>query len=256
MIRKILFGMILIWTIALCGQANGQSGPQWLYRPPQITGYIFGVGISPLYREDSLSFQNARLNAIEELTKQYQVRIVAKRAERQLTSRSLSYQYTLESIDSLHYWQCYGNAVAIDSVLTDQYAYILLCISNDLARPSSVELPPPVYQPHNGDSEIPSWINNPPTQPGVVYGVGLSQPYRQEDDAWANSVTQARRDIAFSIMADRSYLESDNNSGRWSYYSKWSETEAEIILRNNYIRARWYDSQLNLYYTLIEFKNH
>jgi len=253
--RKISFGIILIWIIALCGRTNGQSGPQWLYQPPQITGYIFSVGISPLYREDSLSFQNARLNAIEELTKQYQVRIVAKRAERQLTSRSLSYQFIIESIDSLHYWQCYGNAVVLDSILTSQYAYTLLYVANDLSRPSSNQISAVFTQSGVGEREKPDWINNPPTEPGVIYGIGLSQPYRQEDDAWANSATQARRDIAFTIMADRSYLEHNNNTGRWSYYSRWSEAETELILRDSYIRSRWYDPRNNLYYTLIECAN-
>jgi len=254
-LRKIYPGIILIWIIAFCGLVNGQSRPQWLYQPPQVTGYIFSVGISPLYRADSLSFQNARLNAIEELTKQYQVRIVSKRAERQLTSRSLSYQYTIESIDSLHYWQCYKNAIVLDSVLTSEYAYMLLCVTSELSKPSSIQLPLTFSRFDDEGREKPSWINNPPEKPGVIYGIGLSQPYRQEDDAWANSVTQARRDLAFSIMADRSYLESNSNSGRWSYYSKWSETETELILRNNFIRARWYDTVNDLYYTLIELIN-
>lgn len=240
-----------LWFVAI-GRTAAQQPPEWLYTPPQHPGILFSAGVSALYRSDSLSFRNARLNALENLAKQYRVRIVSKRAERRYGGRALSYGYTLEYVDTLVFRRCLEHSVTVDSLIRGSYAYLLLAVAEDLARPKMPDnLAPSYVSPGTGP---PEWVYQLPHQEGIVFGVGISLPYRHIDDAWANSAKQARREIAMNLLTQKSYLENEQVSEGGTVYSKWSEGQTEITLAQCIIKERWYDPKEKLYYTLAEYK--
>ncbi len=243
---------ILSLILIVSGQSVGQPRPQWLYTPPQNPDLLYGVGISPLFRADSLTYRNARLNAIEELTEQYRVKIISKRVEKRFGGRSLSYGYTIEVIDSVYYRRCYRNARALDSIQTRDYAYILMAVDSDLSPPGEDMILPGISGEYQS-SEIPGWVRQLPHRAGFLYGIGISPRYRDEDDSWNNSAKQARREIALTLWARRAYLENENVSGRGTFYQKWSEAQTDLVLERNRIIARWHDVKRQLFYTLIEY---
>ncbi len=245
---------VTILGIWLClASAFGQTDPDWLYTPPQHPDYIYGVGISPLYRSDSLSYRNARLRGIEDLAKQAEVQIVSKRAEARTAGKTLSYGYTLEVVDSLIYQKCMACAVSLDSLMTDHYAFVLIGVPREL-EPDRVPIP---FIRENlrkrRNRRPPAWIHTLPTKKNWIYGVGISQAYRRENEAWENSAKQARREIALTVQAKRSYLEDESVSDRGTRYKKWSEATTTLTLSHNRIQHRWYDAKNGLYYTLIAF---
>lgn len=242
----------IVSTLWLVGWAAAQQPPAWLYAPPQHPRIIFSAGMSPLYRTDSLSYRSARFNALEGLGKQYQVRIISKRAERRSTGRSISYGYTLELVDSLVYIRCFLHAATVDSMIRGNHAYILLAIQEDLSNPETSEFQTTDQVPLNSDP--PEWVYRMPHQQGYLYGVGVSLPYRHVGDAWANSAKQARREIALTLEAQKSYFENEQVAEGGTTYDKWSEGQTQITLTHCLIKERWYDPKEQLYYTLIEYK--
>jgi len=192
------------------------------------------------------------LNALENLAKQYRVRIVSKRAERRYGGRALSYGYTLEYGDTLVFRRCIEYSVTVDSLIRGDYAYILLAVAEDLTTP---KVPADLAIAYSSSGATPpEWVYRLPHQEGVLFGVGISLPYRHIDDAWANSAKQARREIALNLLAQKSYLENERVSDAGTVYSKWSEGQTEITIAQCIIRARWYDPKEQLYYTLAEYK--
>jgi len=242
----------LLLILLIVAQSVGQPRPQWLYTPPQNPDLLFGVGVSPLFRTDSLTYRNARQNAIEEIVEQYRVQVISRRAERRCGGRSFSYEYTLELIDSVYYRQCYRNARALDSIRTEDYVYILMAVHGDLSLPDK-DIVASGISSENRSDEIPGWVRQLPNRPGYLYGLGISPRYRNEDDSWDNSAKQARREIALTLRARRAYLQNDDVYNWGSFYQKWSEARTDFILEQSKIIARWYDAKRQLFYTLMEY---
>lgn len=224
-----------------------------MYHPPRISSHLVSIGVAKLYLDDSLTFALARQHAVQNLVKQYQVHVVTKLAESERGVHIRTVGYTKEIIDSSAYLQCKANAKVLDSVLTEQSAYVLMTIRQDLSPPDS-NLNIQFSSLLNSAIPEPKWITTPPVSDGTVYGIGISGSYRRESDSWDYATKYARRDIAMTLMTEKSTLLRDLESDAGDVHLKWSEDAADITLSFNRVVERWYDPENGLFYCLVAYK--
>jgi len=224
-----------------------------VYHPPRISSHLVSIGVAKPYLKDSLTFALARQHAIKNLVKQYQVHVVTKLAEAEQGIHIRTIGYTKEIIDSLAYLRCGANAKVLDSVLTDQSAYVLMIVQQDLSPPDS-NLNINVSSSLSEITPEPNWITTPPASDGTLYGIGISGSYRREANSWDHAAKYARRDIAMTLMTEKSTLRRDIESDAGNIHLKWSEDAADVTLGLNQVVARWYDPENRLFYCLVAYR--
>lgn len=246
----LLLPVFLISALSLAAE----DVPAWLIMPPQSSSDIYAAGISPRYLSDSLSFSRARQEAVTSLAKQIRVEVQTKFAEVERGPGIRSYGYTIETVDSTILRRCRGDARTVDSLLIDRYAFVLVSLPRDRKTRSSSD--------HSVSGAIlsldslgitPDWTASPPQQPDIIYGVGISRPYRSMADAWTHSAREARREIAMSLSMKKALLATERINPKMSWYEEWSEDIADVTLEYATIQERWYDPVRKIYFTLVAY---
>lgn len=250
---RIIFSTFLL--ILFCETIFGQMIPDWVYHPPRSPTHLYGVGISSLYSDESISFKEARVNAIESLTKQYHIRITAKLAEVQDGSIVAGREYSYETMDSLHYLKVFQNAVQIDSFSNGRDVFVLMAVAHNLSpSENEMRLRNVRYIDKSESRSIhPEWVTVHPQKKGYIFGVGVSARYRKMGDSWARSAEEARVEIAMALGVKHGSLERDY-VGTDSYTIKWLEQTVDVELWGARIIERWYNPREKLFYTLVETK--
>ena len=130
-IYHLIISYILFFSVCL-----GQDIPFWVKHPPKHNDYLYGVGISNRFVDDQDSFSEAKIGAVENISRQFQVQIIAGLARVSSGSVSSSEYFTHQIIDSTSYRRINNNMIVIDSILTNDNALILSIINKDLSMPS------------------------------------------------------------------------------------------------------------------------
>ena len=250
-IYHLIISYILFFSVCL-----GENIPFWVKHPPKHNDYLYGVGISNRFVDDQDSFSEAKIGAVENISRQFQVQIIAGLARVSSGSVSSSEYFTHQIIDSTSYRRINNNMIVIDSILTNDNALILSIINKDLSMPSIDKIQHndfkfiKKYSERNNPN--PSWIEDIPIKEGYIYGIGEGYRYTNLKDSWDNSAKKARLNVAQQVETSHSSLHM-NYKGLTSVNIKWIEERTNVILHNSVIRERWYDKQNNLYYTLVEY---
>lgn len=179
--------------------------------------------------------------------------MVSKMAESERGYSVKTAGYTSEIIDSTAFVLCGKNALVLDSILTEQGAYVLMTVREDLSE--SDGNPKAKYS--RGlvtSSPQPAWIMTPPSKSGYLYGIGVSGRYRKEADSWDYAAKYARREVAMQLFTRKSTLRESVETDFANYNRKWSEDVADVILSTQKIVERWYDPEYDLFYCLISYK--
>lgn len=249
--KVIVFLALLFAVFSDC--LFSQVIPDWVYHPPRSSSIIYGVGISSLYTDESLSFKKACVNAIECMTKQYHVNITTKLAEVQNRGIVLNKAYSTEVIDSLHYWQIFQNAVQVDSFMNERNAFVLMAVSNNLsAIENDIRLGDVQYfDMSDSPNTSPDWIHITPRKAGSIYGVGLSSRYHKMKLSWDKSAEEARIEIAMVLGVKHGSLERDYFRTESFTIGRLEQT-ANVELWGARIIERWYNPHKKLFYTLVE----
>lgn len=149
----------------------GQGTPTWFLYPPQQDKYYIGIGIGHRFQEDEKSYTSAKVSAIAELSRQLHVNIVGGLAEVSSGAKAFARQYSREIIDSTIYKKVAANAFYVDSLLTQNNAYVLMIINNDLSMVSVDEIDH-IQSSLRYSSKMkrrPGWILRPPKRRGFIY---------------------------------------------------------------------------------------
>lgn len=134
-----MYGYVFRWLIFI-SVCVGQGTPTWFLYPPQQDKYYIGIGIGHRFQEDEKSYTSAKVSAIAELSRQLHVNIVGGLAEVSSGAKAFARQYSREIIDSTIYKKVAANAFYVDSLLTQNNAYVLMIINNDLSMVSVDEI--------------------------------------------------------------------------------------------------------------------
>jgi len=234
----------------------GQGTPTWFLYPPQQDKYYIGIGIGHRFQEDEKSYTSAKVSAIAELSRQLHVNIVGGLAEVSSGAKAFARQYSREIIDSTIYKKVAANAFYVDSLLTQNNAYVLMIINNDLSMVSVDEIDH-IQSSLRYSSKMkrrPGWILRPPKRRGFIYGVGFGSTHRRLEDSWENSAKQARIEIAKQMDTSVGAL-LKNATVDYSEGIRWIEETTNVVLNGATIKERWHDEEQNIFYTLMEYGN-
>jgi hypothetical protein len=224
--------------------------------PPKLDHYYIEVGIGHRFQEDEKSYSSAKVNAIAELSRQLHVNIVGGLAEISSGAKAFARQYSREIIDSTIYKKVAANAFCVDSLLTQNNAYVLMIINDDLSMVSVDEIDHTLSSLRYSSkmNRRPGWILIPPKRRGFIYGVGFGSKHRRLEDSWKNSAKQARIEIAKQLNTNVGAL-SKNATMDYSEGIRWIEELTNVVLSGARIKERWYDKDQNIFYTLMEYRN-
>lgn len=250
-----MFGYVFRWLIFI-SVCLGQDIPTWFMFPPKLDHYYIEVGIGHRFQEDEKSYSSAKVNAIAELSRQLHVNIVGGLAEISSGAKAFARQYSREIIDSTIYKKVAANAFCVDSLLTQNNAYVLMIINDDLSMVSVDEIDHTLSSLRYSSkmNRRPGWILMPPKRRGFIYGVGFGSKHRRLEDSWKDSAKQARIEIAKQLNTNVGAL-SKNATMDYSEGIRWIEELTNVVLSGARIKERWYDKDQNIFYTLMEYRN-
>ena len=238
---------------------KAQEKPTWYFSPPQSDNLFYAIGLSPKYQNDKDSFAAAQENAIGNLTREIKVRLISGSASVSSSSSYLEQSYAIELIDSTIYNSVSKNAVPIDSINYDGYAYYLMAIRRNLKKPVASSINQWIksdvsLRDYDNEKGKPTWISILPKRKGIIFSVGMSSNYLHLNDCWDNSAKNARVNLAKEIQVRIKSMSVDYETGVISQHKEWIEETTNVELNDTPIIERWYDKNKNLYYTLIEHK--
>ena len=243
---------IIALLIGLVNFSFAQNLPDWFYLPPNHQDYFFGVGISEKYAAQEDAYANARLDAVHYISHQVELKIISGLADVSSGSKGLAREYINEQVDPQLFNQISKNIVALDSIIINNEAFMLIVISKNLSPPNS-NYYNYAYRESNQQKNTPTpkWIRQPPRKNGYIYGVGLGSRHKSTKSTWNNSAQNARLEIAQQKQSkiESLYL---NRTLTYTQDIEWIEQKTNIILKNSRLIERWYDMRTDIYYTLVE----
>ena len=202
--------------------------------------------------DDSISYKYAYLNAVDNISRQVKVHIRSRFADHGSGGRLRSIDFVKEEMDSLVFSRILKNAHIIEKLITMNTAYMLIGINNDL---SSGEVTYSIKQSYWPKSKNPpDWISSAPVKRGFIYGIGMGDPYNEEGRSWDESAKQARLEVAKELNLKLDKLLIDEMNNHFTSTSYWYEEEVGITLEGCRIKDRWYDTDNQIFYTLVEKK--
>ena len=231
--------------------------PRWYLKPPENTEkYCYGAGISQITYDNSISYENAKKNASEEIVKSIKVNLRASYAGSQGIGLLESAIFAVEGIDSSLVEKIASNAIVLRELIHENNVYILICVSRDYAKPKNkiaVNLPLVAYDIPSKE-KIPSWVEKMPSKKGFLYGISNTEPFESQKESWKYSSKMARYEIAAQMNSDIKTITEEYVSGNQVVTRTLSEVNVNQILQNTVIKGRWHDKSDYRYWTLIEYR--
>ena len=248
--------LFLLITGAISAE-NKAEIPQWFFNPPTSTkAHHYGVGISQATYDENEGVENAKYAASKEIVKALRVRLKSKTADSHHTSVSESAFFVKSEIDSALAVKIKENSVLLKQSTYDNYVYVVICISRDLAKTKkalSMNLPLLAYEIPRSEN-APSWITKTPRKKGYAYGVSGTEPFRDQERSWEYSDDIARLEIASQLSSDIKTVTKEYLSGGTVMTRTLSEVVVDQVLKNAIVKRRWYDQSKYQYWTLVEYK--
>ena len=251
------FGRYIVWgCISVCYFVNAQFTqiPRWFQETPENKSCIFAVGIANRYSNDLRSFMAAREDGVGNLIRSSKVRVRSGLAQYVVGSSIEVKSFTTEEIDSMLYKIAGDNAVVLDSVLTNKQAIVLLGWNKESSKNSeSCTIPWRLYKINTKPLQQPHWVRLAPKKRGYMYGVGMGKSYSDLARSWNESAKNGRLEIGKQIKISQSKLEYHHDSGG-DFEKSWMEEVVDVTLKGAIVKERWYDTERDIYYTLIEYR--
>lgn len=233
-------------------QANSQTViPEWFEElPDSPAGIYYSVGYSGKYQNLCLAREVATSQALSNMAKQHQVRLVFEIEEFADGRFRLSNPSFKLSYDESALLNVAENYSLVDSSITNEGYYILIACP-------SIEWRPCISSNDKMWGEQPKWTKELPGSKDFFYGIGMVGKYSSWVRAWKDADEYARFDLGKNIEIKAESIHAVKRDNKFIIESKILRQSYDLTLKQTLIVSRWYDQENDTYYSLCrQARNH